>query len=64
MKDTKQNEEQLAEWETEHGHTFCSLCHTPAPIKTVRTGFGTFCRRQYKPSHCPHCGATMLGGTD
>lgn len=50
-----------AVWETENGHTTCSVCHYPSPIYTVKVGFGTTQMRAGKPSFCPHCGAKMIG---
>ena len=51
-----------AEWECESGHITCSACHSPAPVKSVRTGLGTSVLRAYRTNFCPTCGAAMVGG--
>lgn len=50
-----------AEWETECGTTVCSICHSSAPVYTVKLAFGTTQMRVRRTKFCPHCGAIMIG---
>lgn len=50
-----------AEWECESGRVICSLCHHPAPLKSVCTGQGTSVLRSVRTDYCPNCGAKMIG---
>ena len=58
------NERTPAEWSFEGDNYYCSACRNPAPVKTVRTGFGTTAMRANRTPFCPHCGAQMMGGAD
>ena len=50
-----------AEWECESGRVACSLCHSPAPVKSVCTGLDASVLRSVRTDYCPNCGAKMIG---